>query len=81
MSVKEIEEVDEENENVNVLIENTLYSNVFSVYTSDADAYIEFLQIPPRNGVIPATRIYLSPKNLMELSDLISDSLKELDTD
>lgn len=71
-------EEETEYEDVNISIEDTFYSNIFSVFMTNEDAYIEFLQFPEKNGIVAGKRIYLSPQNLKELARLIQESCDEL---
>lgn len=59
-------------------IVSTFYSNSFTVAKTQTEAYIEFLQQPPQNNVVPAIRIYMSSQNLEMLEKLLID-LKQKD--
>ena len=65
-----LEDTEEEGE---ISIERSFYSNSYEVSYSEDDAYIEFMQYPSQNGIVPTVRVYLSPVNLADLADIIKD--------
>lgn len=69
-----LEDTEEEGE---ISIEHSFYSNSYEVSYSEDDAYIEFMQYPSQNGIVPTVRIYLSPMNFVDLADIIKDVYSE----
>ena len=53
--------------------DHTFYSNVAQVTTSEVDSYIDFMQFPPIENMVPAVRIYLSQEHLRQLFNALSE--------
>lgn len=51
----------------------TFYSNVAKATTSEVDSYIDFMQFPPVEDIVPTVRIYLSQEHLKRLFSALSE--------
>jgi hypothetical protein len=69
---KVIQNVEIDVDKTNNQYDYTFYSNVARATTSEVDSYIDFMQFPPVENIVPTVRIFLSQKHLKQLFNVLS---------
>ncbi len=53
----------------------TFYSNAAGVTRTETDVYIDFIQLPPEDNIVPSVRIYMAPNYAEKLLNALQNVL------
>lgn len=56
---------------------NRHYANISRISHSNKEFFIDFMQMPPDGDQVDTVRVYLSPTELIQLSDAIEDNIQK----